>query len=393
MPEERYIGRVPVRNLWLLMLYASDLARISGRTNALLEHDLNVLPELIGKLLSREVERRLRRNLSRGYVQRKAVLPRVRGRIDVLSTVGHQLLDRGIIACGFDELTLDTPRNRLVRVALERLARIVSDRDCALLCRSLASDLACSGVSGVRPTRGNLSREQIGRNDADDRLMLALAQLAFDLALPTEDAGVTPLPAPDRSERWVRQLFEKAVAGFYLVELSSAGWIVSPGTRLNWQVVDKSSGLNAILPGMKTDIIVDRPDGKRIVVDTKFTSILTSGWYRDESLKSEYLYQIYSYLRSQEQPAAPESPWNDAAGVLLHPAVGVHIDEGCTIQGHHIRFVTVDLTEEASSIRSALRRVVCRQFVNWDCGFEQEPKIPKVTNGTDDRARYGVTTE
>ena len=41
------------------------------------------------------------------------------------------------------------------------------------------------------------------------------------------------------------------------------------------------------------------PSGRRIVIDTKFTSIVTAGWYREETLRSGYVYQIYAYLRSQ----------------------------------------------------------------------------------------------
>src|SRR3954462_6567348 len=56
-------GRIPVRNLWLLLLYASGLARFGGRFDAAVE-DSPDLPDLIARLLCFAVERRLRRNLS-----------------------------------------------------------------------------------------------------------------------------------------------------------------------------------------------------------------------------------------------------------------------------------------------------------------------------------------
>ena len=46
------------------------------------------------------------------------------------------------------------------------------------------------GVGSGRPSRANLAVDQIGRNDSSDRFMVALARLAFDLALPTEDSGL-----------------------------------------------------------------------------------------------------------------------------------------------------------------------------------------------------------
>ena len=77
---ERRIGRIPVRNLWLLMLYASELTRTKGVSEAALEDDVDDLPELVARLLANSVERRLRRNLTYGYRHRAAVQRRVRGR-------------------------------------------------------------------------------------------------------------------------------------------------------------------------------------------------------------------------------------------------------------------------------------------------------------------------
>jgi 5-methylcytosine-specific restriction enzyme subunit McrC len=81
--------------------------------------------------------------------------------------------------------------------------------------------------------------------------------------------------------------------------------------------------------------------GRRIVIDTKFNSILTSGWYREETLRSGYIYQIYAYLRSQV--GCGDLLADHAQGLLLHPSVGGTVDEAVVIQGHTIRFATVDL--------------------------------------------------
>ena len=353
-PSVRCVGRIPLRNIWFLLVYASESARFLGSGKARLEDHLDDLPDLLGRLLAQEVERRMRRNLTRGYQHRSAALTRVRGRIDLLATSAGRLLERGEVACRFDELTLDTARNRLVRAALERLARLVTDQATARSCRSLAADLGRAGVSGLRPSRADLARSQMGRNDLADQRMLALSRLAFDLALPSEEAGANQLMRPEREEHWVRRLFEKAVGGLYTLELEPMGWRVRPGCQLDWPVTAPTEGISAILPGMRTDIILDAPDGRRLVIDTKFTSIMTKGWHRAESLKSGHIYQIYAYLRSQEQPEDPVYPSNSASGMLLHPAIDRHVDESVTIQGHQIRFVTVDLSAKPESIRRAL---------------------------------------
>ena len=271
------VGGIPVRNLWLLALYAFDLARFCGRFEAEVEASPD-LPDLIGRLLCHAVEWRLRRNLSSGYRRKAAVLSRVRGRIDLLKTHSGDLLRQGRIACLFEELTIDTPRNRLVRAALDEVAPRVSDAAFAHRCRSLAADLGFLGVSGVRPSRSEIAQDQIGRHDANDRFMVAIARMVFDLVLPTEFEGSTALTRIDRDTALVRKLFERAVANFFSLELSpSEGWKVSPGKWLYWQKDLETPGIISILPQMKTDVVLENfPRNRRIVIDTKFTGIFTS---------------------------------------------------------------------------------------------------------------------
>ena len=360
LPARDSIGRIPVRNLWLLMLYASDLTRVRGAFDAIVDENIDDIPDLIARLLTNAVERRLRRNFTRTYCHRQKVVTRVRGRINILTTESRQLLSRGEVFCRFEELTVDTPRNRLVRAALELMARLVQNKELIRQCRALASTLSRAGVGGSRPSRAEVAADQIGRNDAADRFMVALARLAFDLALPTENAGTTALVAPDREEVWVRRLFEKAILGFARVELEPLGWSVRGSIPLEWQFSYASAGLATILPRMVTDIVLDAPNtDRRLVVDTKFTSVLGNSRFGDASLKSGYLYQMYAYLRSQEGRGLR---WDTAAGLFLHPTIGSLLHEHVVIQNHSITFATVDLSGMATAIRNELRRILRADF-------------------------------
>ncbi len=171
------------------MLYASDLFRQLDRGKIAVEENPDDIADLVAEILARLVERRLMRNLSFGYQSKRAVLGRVRGRIDLLNTERHQLLERGMVACRFEDLTVNTPRNRFVRAALDAIAKIVGRSDLAHRCRALAGSLKRMGGTGEKPGRSEVSADRFGRHDADDQQMVAAAHLAFDLALPTETTG------------------------------------------------------------------------------------------------------------------------------------------------------------------------------------------------------------
>ena len=356
--KDGFVGRIPIRNLWLLMLYASDWFRHQGPAKVDLESDVDNLPELVAKILAHAVEKRQRRQLSLGYRTTEEVLPRVRGKIKVLNTERHHLLSRGLIACQFNDLTIDINRNRFVRAALERASRLVkSNHVLSRHCRRLANDMKLMGVSGSVPTRAQISVEQFGRHNSDDQFMVAAAKLIIDFAIPTEQLGDKALLSPEREEHWVRKLFEKAVGGFCNVVLSHDGWEVNTGKHLSWKIDWKTPGIDSVLPGMKTDIeLVQKKMNRKIVIDTKFTSILKKGHFKKEVLNSAYIYQIYSYLMSQVGQGDPLA--DHAEGVLLHPAVGENVDETVVIQNHPIRFLTVDLTAPTQDIRKQLMKII-----------------------------------
>jgi len=354
-----FVGRVPIRNIWLLMLYASDIYRIKDAGTYDIEDNPDDIPDLIAELLVETVERRFIRNLSSGYRMTNAITSRVRGRIDLLKTESHQLLKQAKVACFFEELTIDSPRNRYVRSALQRLTQIVQTDRIRKKCSSLSARLIAMGVIGPKPERSTLSTENYGRNDAADKRMISLARLAFNLALPVESSGLHYLNAPDREEHWLRTLFEKAVGGFFSQVLEQSEWNVQCGKKLSWNITQKTGAINEIMPSMKTDIFLEnKTTRQRIIIDTKFTDMLNSGWYREKSLKSGYVYQENRDCCSSI----------NSTGILLHPAIDASYDEAIMLDGHYIRFMTVNLASPAKEIRKDLLK--CIELNTAYCGIQ-----------------------
>ena len=348
---------IPVRNIWWLMLYASDLGKIFDRSLLGSEDLPEEIPELIGEILSKAVEDRIRRQLTISFQSRSAVISRVRGRIDHLKTSRKQLLSKGKVACQFEELSINTPRNRYVRAALEKLSRIIEKPILSKRCHSLANTLLAQGVIGEIPNRKQINSEHFAKHDKSDKEMIAAAKLAMDLALPNEEEGPNSIIDPEKCEHWLRTLFEKAIGGFYRYHLNPINWRVKTSKPLYWAKNNPSIGVDNVFPSMKTDIVIDHiSKSNRIIIDTKFTSVFRKGWHREKTLKTEYIYQMYSYLRSQEGQGDPLD--NNSAGILLHPAISEGIDESVFIQGHQMRFLTVDLTKSHKEIKQSLLALV-----------------------------------
>ncbi|HCT9233221.1 TPA: 5-methylcytosine-specific restriction endonuclease system specificity protein McrC [Escherichia coli] len=352
-------GRIPLRNIWLLFLYAADLVRFNDARTVETENARD-LPELVARLLVQVVQDRMRRNLSRGYQNTHAVLPRVRGRIDVLDTIAHRRLEQGRVSCRFDEHTMDTPRNCLVRAALIHLSRSVGEQSVAHDCRSISLALGRVGVSDTKPSRAEMAADQVSRNETADLLMVGLARMVFSTLIPSEHEGMTHAVAPNADAYLLRRLFEKAVGNALRIQLHPLGWQVRHGRQLNWPVTASSSVISQHLPRMETDIeLLHLGTLRKVVIDTKFTRIFGATQYRENVLRSGYLYQLYAYLRTQEDSLSASGIRSE--GMLLHPQIGEALDEYLDIQGHRMRFKTIDLTSSAEDFERQLLGIVLNE--------------------------------
>ena len=362
-------ARDVVQNIWILFLYAADLARFQDHFRAEVDESPD-LRSLIARLLHYTIDRRLRRGLSFHHRQREDVLDRVRGRIDVLKSFSQGLFERGKIACRHNDLTLDTPRNRYARAALARLSaelgreqNVGDDQvDLASRCKMLAGAMFRAGVRGDMPSRAELATDQIARHESNDRLMLSLSKAVFDLVLPTEQAGLRAFLEASREKLKGKDgfpnLYEKAIGNFFKVNLSrSDGWDVRTGKMYDWNVEYGSSGIDAYMPKMKCDIVLtNEMERRRIVIDTKFTDIHSHRFENSDKFKSRHIYQMYAYLRSQEKQVNDPYPFT-SEGILLYPTLYREVDETAVIQGHHIRFATVSLRQSSRDFVERLKSI------------------------------------
>lgn len=349
-------SRIPIRNVWLLLLYASDFYHSGPKEFDGIEDYPAELPDLLAKILVPSIQDRLRRPLTPEFSDTARDLRRVRGRIDVLRTESHQLLLRGQVACRFEELTIDTPGNRTVLAALSLLTGLVNSTGLARACREQVNALVALGVRRSPVPSDPSAGQRRTRNNARDQRMLFAARLALQLALPADNGAKDGYRRQDMSIEDFRRLFERAVGGFYSSNLP-AGWSVQSGRELSWNESEATPGAISLLPRMRTDILLQNPVvNRRVIIDTKFTHILKLGRYDKPTLKSDHLYQMYTYVRSQEMQEDP--PSLAAEGLLLYPSTGVTIRESFLLSGHRFTAATVDLNVPAASVRAQLLNLI-----------------------------------
>ena len=113
-----------VRKALIHMLAVAYHLRVADGELASLDTQRRDLLELLIGLFANRLLSAVRRGLPRRYIGHEDDLKLLRGRINVIRQVTHLAARPDLLACRFDELSEDTPLNRVLKAAVSRLVRV-----------------------------------------------------------------------------------------------------------------------------------------------------------------------------------------------------------------------------------------------------------------------------
>jgi 5-methylcytosine-specific restriction enzyme subunit McrC len=350
-----YEGRqIQIRNIWFLLLYAWDMAAWRGRWSGAVENSPSLFG-LLARILAASTRELLHYQLGRSYCDQSRTIAGLRGRVHFARSLKQRTFERGAAHCCFSELNVDSLKNRILKFTLQRLATEPRlrhgkpDEEVNLRheLRSVVRQLELVTLTQITPA--DFSRLQLSRNDQRYILPLSICAMVLRLEMPTDVTGDQALAALLRDEITFHRLFENFVRNFYKLHLVEYR---VESERLDWHEELGSE----FLPIMQTDVTLTRraPPCRRLVIDTKYSIRTLSD---RGSFKSDNLYQIYAYLRTQEHRSAAHL---DAEGMLLYPTTTQDLDENILVQGHRIRIATVNLSAHWEEIESRLLALIAQ---------------------------------
>jgi 5-methylcytosine-specific restriction enzyme subunit McrC len=165
--------------------------------------------------------------------------------------------------------------------------------------------------------------------------------------LPEEDGQGGKFPDIIDDEARMSAVFETFVRKFF--EAEQKVFAVRDRT-LTWSAKALDPAHDQYIPEMWTDITL-RSKSRTIVIDTKYYKETLREHRGRRRIKSENLYQLYSYVRKCSPNDGGSCP---VEGVLLYPAVKESLDLRYVIDGHPIRIKTVDLDQHWTIIHNQL---------------------------------------
>ena len=325
-----------VRKAMVRMLAVARDLRVADGDLAGFDTQRSDLLEVLIGLFANRLLVAVRRGLPRRYVGHEEDLHLLRGRLNVVRQVTRLAARPDVLACRFDELSVNTPLNRVFKAAVRRLAGVTHSAANARRLAELAARLEFVGDTAAplkEPIR--LDRTNAAFHDLH-RLARLLLSGDWQRTTRGESLGFSLLfPMYELFERFVGRCLLRALAP----------WPVRLQSRRYSALRDDQGPLFNLRP----DVVIDTSTGP-IVLDTKWKALNNDG--RKLGVAEDDVYQMLMYGQAYEAERL----------VLLYPwhgqlAKGINRRWSVVGANRRLDIATVDVGDP-SRVVGALRKIV-----------------------------------
>ena len=340
---------IPIRNIYYLLCYAWDRLEEAELT-AVTPTPETQLPELFARVLLSGVTHLLKRGVNRAYVTTEDEIPGVRGRLDVTMSLKRATFPCARAWCAFDELSADTPANRILKTTLRQLAA-VSEIDPRLADSLRDLYRRMPSVRETRITGQSFRRITLGSNTSYYGFLLDVCEIVHRNLLVDESTGKITFRDFTRDDAQMARLFERFLFRFY--EREQAAYTVE-APHLEWHATGEAEALQ-FLPRMRTDIVL-RNSERTLVIDAKYYADTLEEYFGKTSVRSKHMYQIFAYLRH----LATADGAKPVTGILLYPRTTRSVSVQVKLFEHEFMAVTIDLAQPWTGVREDLLTILVR---------------------------------
>lgn len=341
---------IPIENIYYLLCYAWNKLEEKERVNISVD-DQTELVDLFAKILINGTKILLKRGIDRSYLDYTDEIPGVKGKVQISQTLKSNLLYKQRSICTFDSFSANILTNRILVTTLYSLARTKGiDRDLKkelIVLRRMFSDIELIPI-----TNSLFSQIKLNRNNRFYGFLMNVCQIIYDNTLPSEELGNYKFTDFTKDERKMNQLFEAFIRNFYKIEQSKYS-IVKKET-IQWQFTSTQLGDYQFIPKMETDITLEN-NAEKIIIDAKYYRETMTINYDKEKIKSNNLYQLFSYLLNQEDKTLKTI---NAKGILLYPTIEKEYDLQYKYKSHMIEIRTINLNSNWKLISDRLKEII-----------------------------------
>ena len=335
---------IRVRNLFHMLAYAFSALTEQGY-RAVATEDFDNAAELCAAILERGVSLQLKRGLGQEYVNRTEARSSLRGTIKVTESVKSQAVWRRQLVCSYDEFSVDTTMNRVIKATVALLVRADISRARKKSLKKLMVFFADVRDIDLHRVDWNM---RFDRNNRTYRMLMAVCWLVVKGLLQTQSDGATRMMDFFDEQRMSR-LYEKFILEYYRREHPR---LRASASFVEWALDD---GMMDGLPAMRSDITLSAR-GRVLIIDAKYYAATMQRNFDKRSVHSGNLYQIFAYVKNKQAALERAGESVEVSGMLLYAATDEEVQPDFTyrMSGNQIGVRTLDLDRPFEEIRAQL---------------------------------------
>ena len=332
---------IKIQNIYHMLAYAFQVLREQGYASCGTENFENTA-DLLSAILVKGVSIQIKRGLGRTYIEQTEPLSCLRGKIDVSESIKQQTLIKQQLVCTYDEFSENTYMNRILKTSMELLLRYDIPKTRKKELRNLLLYFKDVSILDIHTINWNF---RFNRNNQSYQMLMSICYLLIKGLLQTTADGTVKLMQFIDEQRMCR-LYEKFILEYYRKHYPQ---IKTAASQIGWALDD---GISTMLPTMQSDIMLSFGN-KTLIIDAKYYSHTTQVQYDVNTLHSNNLYQIFTYVKNKAVAGG------EVSGMLLYARTDEKIqpDNEYVMSGNKISVKTLDLNCDFSEISAQLNEI------------------------------------
>lgn len=337
---------IRIQNIYYMLAYAFQALNEQGYKSIATENFENAA-ELRAAILERGITKQIKRGLGMEYIPRTEELASLKGKIEVTESIKSRTVLRRQLTCTYDEFSVDSPMNRIIKSTLLLLMRANISKTRKKGLRKLLVFFGEVETVDLHSVRWNA---QYNRNNQMYRMLISVCFLIAKGLLQTQSDGTTKL-MDFFDERRMHRLYEKFILEYYKKEFPQ---INARASQIPWALDDD---IDEFLPVMQSDVTLSRGN-KVLIIDAKYYSHALQIRHDTSTQHSANLYQIFAYVKNKDLEIG-DAP-HTVAGMLLYAKTNedIHPDQVYSMSGNKICVRSLDLNQDFSKIAAQLNQIV-----------------------------------
>lgn len=332
---------IRIQNIYYMLAYAFQVLREQGYESCGTEEFENTA-DLLSAILAKGVATQIKRGLGHTYIEETEPLSCLRGKISVTESIKQQTLMKQQLICTYDEFSVDSYMNRILKTTMELLLRYDIPKARKKELRNLLLYFKEVDTIDVYLIDWNF---RFNRNNQTYQMLMSICYLVIKGLLQTSADGSVKLMQFLDEQRMCR-LYEKFILEYYRKHYPQ---IKTSASQIGWALDD---GIGIMLPIMQSDIMLTYGD-RTLIIDAKYYGHTTQKQYNLNTIHSNNLYQIFTYVKNKAVAGG------EVSGMLLYARTEEEIqpDHTYMMSGNRISVKTLDLNCDFGEITRQLNAI------------------------------------